>query len=307
MSYVITGGLGFIGSNVVRTLNARGNSDIVIVDQYSQVKRNNLLDVSIKNFIDKSEFRPDIHVQHGDIVIHLGAKSSTVLDDFEAIHRDNIQSSARLFEFQRHSSQHVRLIYASSASVYGPGHNFCENAAKSTKSLYAWSKATSENAACGNSLGLRFFNVYGPHESHKGGQSSCVYQFWQCLQREESIKVFRPCDSIARDFIHVVDVADVCLYFASAGSTHTGIINVGSGHATTFLKMAELTSSAHAALHNTQNLIKIVETDANITLSPHYQTYTCADLTKLRRLGYDGTFRTVEQGVHEYCEWLATQ
>ena len=100
MRYVVTGGLGFIGSNVVRMLNARGTTDIVIVDRYTQAKRDNLLETSISDFIDRAEFDPTKHLQGGDIVIHLGAKSSTVLDDFATIHRDNVQSSARLFEFQ---------------------------------------------------------------------------------------------------------------------------------------------------------------------------------------------------------------
>lgn len=308
MRYIITGGLGFIGTNIVRRLNASGVRDITIVDEYSPLKGKNLLDVSISDFIPRDRFNPADHALNGHndetVIFHMGAKSSTQ-SSIKDVLQYNIESTNRLLDFAAKASR-CRVIYASSASVYGTGQSsFKESEPTRPSSPYSWSKATIDNRQDIPGIGLRFFNVYGPHETHKGAQSSCIRQFWHKFASEGQAVVFGP-GPIKRDFIHVDDVVDTCMYFATGqGRSKKGIYNVGTGQAESFNTVALQTAESFRAL--TGYSCDVVAGISPITNHPGYQRFTCSDPTSLLQAGINNaSFKTIDTGIQSYCQWLRT-
>jgi ADP-L-glycero-D-manno-heptose 6-epimerase len=310
---VVTGGAGFIGANLVRTLNERGREDILVVDDLTDgTKFRNLVDCEMMDYMDKDNFLE--HVQWGselpddiDAVFHLGACSATTEWDGRYLMQNNYGYSKAVLHFCL--DRGIRFIYASSAAVYGGNREFKEErSCEGPINAYGYSKFQFDQyvrrvlpAASSQIVGLRYFNVYGPREMHKGSMASVAWHFHNQLQAQGRVRLFQGSDGYAdgeqrRDFIFVGDAVDATIWFAT-GTNVSGIFNVGTGKSQTFNDVAR----AVLAWHGRGEIEYIPFPD---TLAGSYQSYTQADLTKLRDAGYTGRFRTVEEGVRIYLDWL---
>jgi ADP-L-glycero-D-manno-heptose 6-epimerase len=327
---IVTGAAGFIGSNLVKALNERGETDIVAVDNLSRGdKFRNLVDCSIADYLDKEEFFDQLGAGafDGEIaaVLHQGACSDTMESDGRYMMENNYRYSAGLLEFCR--AEEIPFIYASSASVYGAGPTFREDpASEKPLNVYGYSKFLFDNLVrrrwqdnTAQVVGLRYFNVYGPREAHKGRMASVAFHFFNQYRSEGCVKLFEGSGGYAageqrRDFISVDDVVAVNLHFL-AHPESAGIFNVGTGRAQTFNEVAVATvnasraSEGESALDPQQMLSKglIEYVSFPPGLREKYQSYTQADLAQLRAAGYRAPFLTVEQGVSRYVDWLLAQ
>jgi len=308
---VVTGGAGMIGSNIVAALNAAGHDDILVVDDLTDgTKFRNLADLSITDYQDKDEFIA--HVERGalgriDAVFHQGACSTTTEWNGKFMMEVNFTYSKRLlgFCFERR----VPFLYASSAAVYGGSSEFREEPAlERPLNVYGWSKKLFDDYVRAKVLplaqspvvGLRYFNVYGPREQHKGRMASVAFHLYNQIGRGEDPKLFGAHDGFgpgeqSRDFIHVGDVADVNLWLWQRGLS--GIFNCGTGRAQPFRTVAETVIA-------TLGKGRIEYVDFPEELKGRYQSFTQADMTRLRAAGYNGSFRDVETGTRDYVEWL---
>jgi len=326
MYYVVTGAAGFIGSNLVRALNERGETDIIAVDNLSRAdKFLNLADCEIADYLDRGDFLPRLAAgQFGKVraVLHQGACSDTMETDGRFMMENNYRYSVALLDYCQ--EEEVPLLYASSASVYGSGTVFREaRECESPLNIYGYSKFLFDQVvrrrlpdAESQIAGFRYFNVYGPNEAHKGRMASVAFHFFNQFQSERRVKLFQGSDGYAdgeqrRDFISVEDVVEVNMHFIERPAL-SGIYNLGTGHAQSFNDVAVATINAclraegQAALTLEQmrarNMIEYIAfPDA---LKGKYQSYTEADSAALRRAGYTEAFLTVEEGVSRYCEHL---
>ena len=327
---IVTGAAGFIGSNLVNALNERGETDIVAVDNLTHGdKFRNLADCSIADYLDKEEFLGQLGAGalNGDIaaVLHQGACSDTMEGDGRYMMENNYRYSAELLDFCQ--SEEIPFIYASSASVYGAGPAFREDpGAEKPLNVDGYSKFLfdrvvrrrwRENTA--QVAGLRYFNVYGPREAHKGRMASVAFHFFNQYRSEGRVKLFEGSGGYAageqrRDFVSVEDVVAVNLHCLGHPEC-AGIFNVGTGRAQTFNEVAVATVNAirthqgEPALELQQllakGLIEYVPFPAG--LKDKYQSFTQADLAQLRAAGYKAPFLTVEAGVSRYVAWLLAQ
>ena len=310
---VVTGGAGFIGSNLVRGLNAMGERDILLVDNlHNGQKVHNIADLDIADYLDKNQFIELITAPAGikgiRAVFHQGACSTTTEWDGRFMMDNNYVYSKRLL----HSCcpKNIPFIYASSASVYGTGeHGFkVERRCERPINMYAYSKFQFDQhvrsilpkTTC-PIAGFRYFNVYGPREQHKVGMSSPAYQFNQQIIKQKKARLFTGTDGFGngeqqRDFIYVDDVVNVNLWFL-AHPEQRGIYNVGTGKAATFTAVAEAVIAWHG-----QGVIEYIPFPES--LKGAYQSYTQADIDSLRQAGYSKEFLTVQQGVSRYLAWL---
>ena len=322
MSIIVTGAAGFIGSNLVKALNLRGERDIIAVDDLTEGdKFRNLADCDIAHYFDKRDFvQRFADRQLGDVraVLHQGACSSTVEHDGRLMMDNNYRYSCDLL--QACQDQSVPLVYASSAAVYGSGTDFrevreCERALN----VYGWSKSLFDQQvrqllprARSQIVGVRYFNVYGPREQHKGRMASMV---WHCVNqyRERGfVELFGeygnyPAGGHLRDFVSVQDVVKVNLHWLD--HPHTGgIFNVGTGRARSFNDLALATiNSLRAAEDRPPLTLETALLEGVLrycefpdSLKGKYQVYTCADLTQLREAGYREPMLTLEEGVQRY-------
>ena len=309
---IVTGGAGMIGSNLVRQLNLRGITDIVVVDNLRNGRKMfNLADLDIADYLSKSEFirrvEADQLPKNTQAVFHLGADSATTQWDGEYLMDNNYQYSKTLLHWCQ--ANQVSFFYASSASVYGLGeHGFCEGRRQELPiNMYAYSKFQFDHyvrqllpGSASQIVGLRYFNVYGPREGHKGSMASAAYHFYQQALESGKIKLFAGTEGIAdgqqqRDFVYVEDCALANLWFLD--NPHcSGIFNVGSGRASSFNQLAE-----HIIAELGSGEISYIPFPDGLRGS--YQNYTQADLTALRAVGCDIAFRTVAEGVKEYLQW----
>lgn len=308
---VVTGGAGFIGSNLVHTLNARGRDDIIVVDDLSDGhKFANIATARIADYLDLAEFRglfesdPAFHIER---IFHLGACSTTTEWNGKLMMDLNYAYSRDLLKWCARAS--IPVVYASSAAIYGGASSFAE-AVENEKPLnvYGYSKYLLDQYVSANHLhgrpqtvGLRYFNVYGPREQHKGGMASVAYHLNRQLNETGRVRLFAGYAGYAdgeqqRDFVHVDDVVAVTLWFAEHPEI-SGVFNCGSGRAQTFNDVANAVIDWHG--HGELEYIPFPD-----ELKGTYQSFTEADLTKLRNAGYSASFRPVDAGVRDYLDWL---
>ncbi|WP_216782689.1 ADP-glyceromanno-heptose 6-epimerase [Candidatus Profftia tarda] len=306
---IVTGGAGMIGSNLVKALNNIGYTDIIVVDNLQDgSKFVNLVDLEISDYIDQKQFIKKVinnnYLESIDAIFHQGACSSTTEWDGRYIMENNYQYSKTLLHFCL--KRHTPFLYASSAAIYGLAKYFKEDRSfEEPLNVYGYSKFLFDQyvrhilpKVKSQVCGLRYFNVYGPREGHKGSMASIVFHLNHQARNGEDQKLFEGSDIFKRDFIYVTDVADVNLWFWQQGIS--GIFNCGTGRAESFKTIAD----AIIAYHHKSRITYIPFPDK---LKGHYQIFTKADLSKLRIAGYDQSFKTITEGIREYLLWLNTK
>ncbi len=310
---IVTGGAGFIGSNLVKALNLRGRTDIIVVDDLSNgAKFVNLVDCEIADYLDQQDFiqriqAADHHFDAIDVIFHQGACSTTTEWDGRYMMNINYEYSKTLLAFA--AQKQCPLIYASSAAVYGAGTIFKEQRQyEQPLNVYGYSKFLFDQyvraqlpTLHSQVVGMRYFNVYGPREQHKDSMASVAFHFNNQLHDTGKMRLFAGNDGYAdgaqqRDFIYVGDVADVNLWFYDNPDV-SGIFNVGTGRSQTFNDVAQ----AVQAFHGKGDIEYIAFPEH---LQGRYQSFTEADISLLREAGYQAEFKTVEEGVPLYLEWL---
>ena len=302
---VVTGGAGFIGSNIVKGLNEAGEEDILVVDNLSTAEKHlNLNSLSIADYIDKDEFLLKLNkLKNVSTIFHQGACSSTTEQDGKYMMSNNYEYSKTLLNHCLENS--IDFLYASSASVYGNGKaGFVEKReAEYPLNVYGFSKFAFDNyvrrvlpQVKSQVLGLRYFNVYGPQENHKGRMASVAFHLFQQLQETGKMKLFEGSRSFRRDFIHVADTVKINLHFYE--SKTSGIFNAGTGKARSFEDIATTLKS----LHGSGEIESIPFPE---DLHGKYQEFTEAGLDKLRAAGYSKEFMSLEEGVQQYYEQLS--
>ncbi len=330
MYIVVTGAAGFVGSNLVRGLNDRGETDIIAVDNLARAdKFRNLVDCDFAEYLDKDEFL--VRLSAGDFeddiaaVLHQGACSDTMESDGRYMMRNNYRYSMDLLEYCQNND--VPFLYASSASVYGGGRTFVERREhEAPLNVYGYSKflfdqhvrrILAERTA--PIVGFRYFNVYGPREAHKGRMASVAYHFFRQYRVDGRVRVFEGSGGYAageqrRDFVAVGDVVAVNLEFLDRGD-RSGIYNVGTGRAQTFNDVAvavvnacrRIAGDAPLPLADLVRLGVIEYIEFPAALVGKYQSFTQADLATLRAVGCTVPMRSVEEGTTAYVEWLMMQ
>lgn len=310
--HIVTGGAGFIGSNLVRTLIDRTGEDVVVVDDLTDGhKFANIAGLPIADYLDKDEFLEALRSRFSDgvrAVFHQGACSTTTEWDGRYMMQNNYAYSRTLLHHCL--AQRIPFIYASSAAVYGSSAQFSEVAANELPlNVYGYSKLLFDRYVRRLALqpdnqvvGLRYFNVYGPQEQHKGEMASVAWHFHRQLLADGEIRLFEGSDGFAdgeqrRDFVYVDDVCAVNLWFLQHSEV-SGVYNVGTGSSQSFNDVA----NAVIAWHGRGRIRYIPFPDR---LAGAYQSYTEADLSRLRTVGCDVEFRDVEAGVRAYLDRLA--
>jgi ADP-L-glycero-D-manno-heptose 6-epimerase len=325
--YVVTGAAGFIGSNLVKALNERGERNIIAVDNLSSAdKFRNLVDCDIADFVDKRDFLEGLLAGEYDgavdAVFHQGACSDTMATDGRYVMDNNFRYSVGLLDFC--TAQDAPLIYASSAAVYGASPEFREDrACEQPLNVYGYSKFLFDQVvrrrlgdAMAQIAGFRYFNVYGPREWHKGRMASVAWHFFHQLRSSGTVRPFQgsggyPDGAQLRDFVAVGDIVAVNLWFLDHPEA-SGIFNVGTGRAQTFNDVAATVVNACRAAEGQTALSLEDMVAAGLieyaafpdALKGKYQHFTEADIGTLRRAGYDQAFLTVEQGVGDYVRSL---
>lgn len=310
---VVTGGAGFIGSNLVRALNHRGRDDIVVVDDLSDGRKfANIVDCRIADYLDREVFRARIAARSPalpriEIIFHQGACADTTEWNGRYMLDNNYTCSRELLEYCAATGS--RLIYASSAAVYGIGRNFIESPENECPvNVYGYSKKLFDDVvraslplATRQIAGLRYFNVYGPGEAHKGSMASVAFHLYRQLRTGGVGRLFRGSGGFAdgeqrRDFIHVDDVVRVNLWLLDHPEV-SGIFNVGTGRSRTFNELAgELVRTCTAG--------RVEYTDMPAHLCASYQHFTEANIAALRAAGYREEFSSLEVGVSRYVAVL---
>lgn len=310
---IVTGGAGFIGSNLIMGLNARGYDEILVVDNLTDgVKYKNLVDCRIADYMDKSTFLQRVqegafHADAIKAIFHQGACSTTTEWNGKYMMDNNYEYSKVLFHYcQNHE---IPFIYASSAAVYGADLTFKENLVyEGPLNVYGYSKFQFDqylrrhlHKLTSQVVGLRYFNVYGPREAHKGSMASVAFHLNNQIKQSDNLRLFEGCDGYGngeqrRDFVYVGDVVDVNLWLLDNPDV-SGIYNCGTGRSQTFNDVANAVIKYHQRGH-----IQYIPFPEH--LKGCYQSFTEANLDNLRSAGCQHQFKTVEKGVQLYMEWL---
>lgn len=314
---VVTGGAGFIGSNLVKALNQRGHQDVMVVDDLSDgTKFVNLADCSLGDYLDKRDFRRRVEAElrgepaqlpEIEAIFHEGACSDTTEWDGHFMLDNNFEYSKVLLHFCQQRG--IPFLYASSAATYG-GSEVFQEAPEHEKPLnvYGYSKLLFDqhvrqrwDSLTTQVVGFRYFNVYGPREQHKGKMASVAYHHHTQVKAGENPKLFGTYDGYeagmqSRDFVYVGDVVDVNLWFLDHPEA-SGIFNLGTGRAEPFKAIAETVIEYYE-----KGEIEYIDFPEN--LKGRYQSFTRADIGKLRKAGCNVEFKTVAQGTRAYLEWL---
>lgn len=313
---ILTGGAGFIGSCLLRRLNKEGLSDIIVVDEpLTPEKQPNLDGKKFSDFIDKDKFSSlvtsDKLGRKIDAIFHLGACSSTTLTDWEYFAKNNLEYSRKLAEYS--INKKIRFIYASSGATYGDGSlGFSDEDESTLKlkplNLYGKSKHlldlwAIENRLIDKVVGLKYFNIFGPNEYHKQDMRSVIAKSFDAIVKNKKIRLFKSHKTEykdgeqKRDFMYVNDAVDAT-YFFFERRDKGGIYNVGNGIARTWNDLAKAIFSALDMKPDIEYF------DMPEDLRDKYQYFTQADISKLRRAGYNKDFFTLEDGVKEYVGYL---
>jgi ADP-L-glycero-D-manno-heptose 6-epimerase len=319
---LVTGGAGFIGSNLVAALNDAGRSDVAVCDGLGHDgKWRNLAKRQLADLLPPADLMDWLKGRRLDAILHLGAISETTASDGDLVIETNFRLSIRLLDWC--AANEVPLIYASSASTYGDGaQGFDDDASVAAlktlrpMNLYGWSKhlfdlVVAERRAKGEPLppqcaGLKFFNVFGPNEYHKGTMMSVLARRFDDVKTGRPVQLFKSHrEGIAdgdqrRDFIYVEDVVRVMMWLLSAPSV-SGLFNVGTGQARSF---RELMLAAYAALAAAPNIEYI---DMPVSIRGSYQYFTEAKVDRLRRAGYHGGFTALDDAVSLYVKGFLDQ
>lgn len=317
---IVTGGAGFIGSNLVAGLEEAGHKDIVVCDVFgTDDKWRNLAKRELKDIVhpDRLFDYLETHKDTIDVIFHMGAISSTTEQDVDLIVETNVVLSRRLWKWCGKNQK--RFIYASSAATYGDGNQGFKDFQKPEElsklqplNAYGWSKhvfdrrvsrilETNNEPIPKQWAGLKFFNVYGPNEYHKDDQMSVICKLYPQVVAGATAKLFKSHHhkyehgGQLRDFVYVKDCVDVMLFLISQPQTN-GLFNVGTGEARSFKDLAEATFKA-AGKEPKINYIDMPE-----QLREKYQYFTQADMNKLRQAGYNNDFTSLEDGVRDYVE-----
>ncbi len=310
---VVTGGAGFIGSAIVWRLNSLGEENIIIVDELGKDEKwKNLLGLNFHDFINKNEFIEKINSGLDfkiESIIHMGANSSTTEKDADHLMKNNYEYTKTLAEYSLKNN--IRFIYASSAATYGDGFlgfDDVESAFHSLRPLnmYGYSKSLFDlwsirTGAVKNIVGIKYFNVYGPNEYHKGDMRSVVHKAFEQIRDTGKVKLFKSKNPSykdgeqMRDFVYIKDAVDMTLFFLDKKNI-SGIYNVGAGKARTW---NDLVNSIFKALGKQ---IKIEYIELPDHLADKYQYFTEANLEKIKKVGYNKPLTPLEDGVNDYVK-----
>ena len=308
---LLTGAAGFIGSNILAALNARGQTDILAVDDLTEgIKCANLAGKSFADYLDGDELLASLDsLPPLTAILHQGACVDTTARDGRAVMRLNYTYSKRLLALAE--AHRCPFLYASSAAVYGDGRRGFreEPACEDARTPYAFSKWAFDQhvhralrVPTVPVVGMRYFNVYGPGEGHKGRMASVAWHCFQAVKRGEAPRLFAGSDGFLRDFIAVSDVAAVNLFFLDeglAGRLQALVVNVGTGAPRSFADMGRIVS----AVSGSPAPVTIPFPD---DLLGQYQAYTCADTTRLRGAGWTKPMMTLEEGIAAYWKALSS-
>jgi ADP-L-glycero-D-manno-heptose 6-epimerase len=327
--YIVTGGAGFIGSNLVHELNTQGIADILIVDNFANAgKFQNLHGARYVDYLDKREFRRAVKenslgIGKVEAILHQGACSNTLEDDGVYMMDNNFEYTKEVLRFA--IGEGAPLVFASTAAVYGlsgPGRFTLTPENERPLNIYGYSKLVFDHyfrneLALGrvpiSAVGLRYFNVYGPREQHKGRMASVIHHFTKQMKDTGKVRLFAGTGGYAdgeqrRDFVYVRDLAKLNMFFAQIGpyapkageprKEYRGLANAGSGKSRTFNDVARSLMTVHGECP-----IEYIPFPAD--LEGRYQHFTEADLTALKELGYDGPMTELEAGITETYATLA--
>jgi ADP-L-glycero-D-manno-heptose 6-epimerase len=311
--FVVTGGAGFIGSNLIKGLNARGHRNILVIDNLTTgIKFKNIVNCDILDYQDKETFLLKLKDEHFlkkiKVIFHQGACSSTTEWDGRYMMANNYEYSKKVLRAAL--SAKIPLIYASSAAVYGLTTTFKESPEfESPLNVYGYSKLQFDRYVRpyllknrSQIVGLRYFNVFGPGEGHKGSMASVIYHFYNQLKAHGYMRLFDGADGYEageqrRDFIYVDDVVKVILWFYAHRHIN-GIFNVGTGQSRSFNDVANAIISYYGKG-------KIEYIPFPEYLRGHYQSFTEADMSLLRSHDYPATFTSLEEGIQKYLYYLS--
>jgi ADP-L-glycero-D-manno-heptose 6-epimerase len=309
---LVTGAAGFIGSNLIKNLNDRGYQDVVAIDDLTDgTKFRNFVDCQILDYWDKDDFLDKIKHQQRfsqpiQAIFHQGACATTTEWNGRFMLQNNYAYSQALLHYCLENA--IPLIYASSAAVYGDGKNGFREAlaCEAPLNVYGYSKYLFDQYvrrhlpnAKAQVVGLRYFNVYGPREQHKGSMASVAFHLHKQLQTNDKVRLFVGSDGFGdgeqrRDFVHIDDVVKVNCWFLD-NPTKSGIFNVGTGRSQPFNDVANAVINWHQ-----RGQIEYIPFPDHLRGS--YQSFTEADISALRAAGYGEAFKTVQQGVKDYLD-----
>ena len=309
---VVTGAAGFIGSCLVSKLNAEKYYDLVLVDDFSQEEKiNNLKEKKFSKKVDRKEFNNWLKENHTltQFVFHIGARTDTT--EFNQAIFDELNLSYTQEVWKTCTEFGIPLVYASSAATYGLGEQGYDDSISPEKlsplNPYGHSKNDFDKWALKQEkqpyfwAGLKFFNVYGPNEYHKKRMASVIFHAFNQIQQNGKVKLFRshnpnyPNGGQLRDFVYVKDLVEIC-FFLMQNRKNSGIYNLGTGKARTFIDLA--TATFHAL--NLPPTIEFIDTP--IDIRDKYQYFTEAKMDKLKAIGYDKKFNSLEEGVNDYVK-----